>query len=53
VRTTLAGRCAKRRTKPPITAWARRVVAEPAAYGATEHEATIVALLLAELEVSR
>jgi hypothetical protein len=42
-------------TKPvePTTVWARRLVANPARYGATPHHAEIVADLLSQLEVAR
>jgi len=44
------------RTETPtddVTTWARRLIADPARYGATERERQIVADLLAQAEVSR
>lgn len=47
--------CAQHRTKrsDSIAVWARDVVARPAAHGATQHEARIVADLLSRIEVTR
>ena len=46
--------CARRRrpTLNDLTAWARSVIAFPAAHGATPREAVIVASLLSELEAT-
>lgn len=55
VRTTLAGRCVRRTTSPTTStaAWARDVVARPARYRATQHEAALIADLLAQLGGAR
>jgi hypothetical protein len=53
MRTIYRPACAQRSVEPPVEDWARAVVADPAAYCATEREAAIVADLLAELEVAR
>jgi hypothetical protein len=54
MRTTYRPRCAQRAPKPqPIEAWAREVIAEPAAFCASGREAALIGRLLAELEASR
>jgi hypothetical protein len=54
VKNRIAVRCARRAPKPQsLEAWARAVIAAPAAHRATEREAGMVADLLSQLEVSR
>jgi hypothetical protein len=53
VRTTYRPACIKRDNWPDTKRWARRLIADPARYGATERERAIVADLLAQAEVTR
>ncbi len=48
-------KCVRRTTSSTtdIEAWARQVVAAPAAHGVTPREAVVIASLLAQLDVTR